>query len=113
MNTSAPATISVSGPLTCSGFVRSATQRRIGSLKVSVRCSAPCRSHAMMLPAPSASNSRMIAAANAIADVVAEDRLNPSYIVPSVFDASVAPAVAAAIRDVTGAASRTKAMHTG
>jgi malate dehydrogenase (oxaloacetate-decarboxylating) len=55
----------------------------------------------------------MIAAANAIADVVAADRLNPSYIVPSVFDASVAPAVAAAIRNVTGAASRTKAIHTG
>jgi malate dehydrogenase (oxaloacetate-decarboxylating) len=55
----------------------------------------------------------MIAAANAIADVVAEDRLNPSYIVPSVFDASVAPAVAAAIRDVTGAATRTKAVQTG
>jgi malate dehydrogenase (oxaloacetate-decarboxylating) len=55
----------------------------------------------------------MIAAAKAIADVVAEDRLNPSYIVPSVFDASVAPAVAAAIRDVSGTANRTQAMHTG
>ena len=44
----------------------------------------------------------LIAAAEAIADVVAEDQLNPSYIVPSVFDASVAPAVAAAIREVAG-----------
>jgi len=42
----------------------------------------------------------LIAAAEAIADVVAGDQLNPSYIVPSVFDNSVAPAVAAAIREV-------------
>jgi malate dehydrogenase (oxaloacetate-decarboxylating) len=40
----------------------------------------------------------MLAAANAIADAVAADRLNPSYIVPSVFDAAVAPAVAEAVR---------------
>src|SRR6478672_4901970 len=39
------------------------------------------------------------AAANAIADRVAPDQLNPSYIIPSVFDASVAPAVAAAVRE--------------
>jgi malate dehydrogenase (oxaloacetate-decarboxylating) len=44
----------------------------------------------------------LIAAAEAIADVVTPDQLNPSYIVPSVFDASVAPAVAAAIRQVSG-----------
>ena len=44
----------------------------------------------------------LIAAADAIADVVAGDQLNPSYIVPSVFDASVVPAVAAAIREVAG-----------
>ena len=44
----------------------------------------------------------LIAAAEAIADVVAGDQLNPSYIVPSVFDTSVAPAVAAAIREVAG-----------
>ena len=42
----------------------------------------------------------MIAAAHAIADVVGPDELNPSFIVPSVFDASVSPAVAAAIRAV-------------
>jgi malate dehydrogenase (oxaloacetate-decarboxylating) len=47
----------------------------------------------------------LIAAAEAIADVVAEDQLNPSYIVPSVFDASVVPAVAAAIREVAGHAA--------
>jgi malate dehydrogenase (oxaloacetate-decarboxylating) len=40
----------------------------------------------------------MLAAATAIADAVAPDRLNPSYIVPSVFDAAVAPAVADAVR---------------
>jgi malate dehydrogenase (oxaloacetate-decarboxylating) len=40
----------------------------------------------------------MLAAANAIADAVAPDKLNPSYIVPSVFDAAVAPAVAEAVR---------------
>ncbi len=41
-----------------------------------------------------------LAAAHAIADVVGEDRLNASVIVPSVFDARVAPAVAAAVRAV-------------
>ncbi|HYJ66320.1 MAG TPA: NAD-dependent malic enzyme [Nocardioidaceae bacterium] len=40
----------------------------------------------------------MLAAATAIADAVAPDRLNPSYIVPSVFDTAVAPAVADAVR---------------
>src|SRR5689334_8708558 len=39
-----------------------------------------------------------LAAAQAIADSVGEDKLNPSVIVPSVFDARVAPAVAAAVR---------------
>jgi len=39
------------------------------------------------------------AAANAIANQVHTDELNPSYIIPSVFDPSVAPAVAAAVRE--------------
>jgi malate dehydrogenase (oxaloacetate-decarboxylating) len=39
-----------------------------------------------------------LAAANAIADAVGADKINPSVIVPSVFDAKVAPAVAAAVR---------------
>ena len=43
------------------------------------------------------------AAANAIADQVAADELNASYIIPSVFDASVSPAVASAVREVGGA----------
>ena len=42
----------------------------------------------------------MIAAAKAIADRVEPEELNPNYIVPSVFDTSVAPAVAAAVRAV-------------
>jgi malate dehydrogenase (oxaloacetate-decarboxylating) len=45
----------------------------------------------------------LIAAAHAIADKVQADQLNSSYIVPSVFDASVAPAVAAAVRGVATA----------
>ncbi|HET7397002.1 MAG TPA: NAD-dependent malic enzyme [Intrasporangium sp.] len=44
----------------------------------------------------------MIAAAKAIADCVHPDELNASYIVPSVFDAEVAPAVAAAVRHAAG-----------
>ncbi|MEU4448072.1 NAD-dependent malic enzyme [Actinosynnema sp. NPDC050801] len=43
-------------------------------------------------------DSMLIAAANAIADVVDGERLNASFIVPSVFDTSVAPAVAEAVR---------------
>jgi len=42
----------------------------------------------------------LIAAANAIADVVTPEELNPTFIVPSVFDPTVAPAVAAAVRPV-------------
>ncbi|MEO6089001.1 MAG: NAD-dependent malic enzyme [Umezawaea sp.] len=40
----------------------------------------------------------LLAAANAIADVVADTQLNASFIVPSVFDATVAGAVAEAVR---------------
>ncbi len=47
------------------------------------------------------------AAANAIADQVAADELNASYIIPSVFDASVSPAVAAAVRQVGGPSTST------
>ena len=51
---------------------------------------------------------RMLAAADAIAAAVSPQQLNPSYIVPSVFDPAVAPAVAAAVAHAageTGAAS--------
>ncbi|HET9654560.1 MAG TPA: NAD-dependent malic enzyme [Kineosporiaceae bacterium] len=40
----------------------------------------------------------MVAAATAIADVVRPDELNANYVVPSVFDPTVAPAVAAAVK---------------
>src|SRR5436309_3335213 len=40
-----------------------------------------------------------LAAANAIDDSVGAEKINPSVIVPSVFDARVAPAVAAAVRE--------------
>ncbi|MEV0270769.1 NAD-dependent malic enzyme [Hamadaea sp. NPDC050747] len=46
-----------------------------------------------------------LAAAQAIADVVGEEKVNASYIVPSVFDPKVAPAVAAAVTAVCRAAS--------
>ncbi|HEX6356121.1 NAD-dependent malic enzyme [Actinophytocola sp.] len=42
-------------------------------------------------------DSMLLAAADAIADVVDGDRLNASFIVPSVFDSAVAPAVAEAV----------------
>jgi malate dehydrogenase (oxaloacetate-decarboxylating) len=41
-----------------------------------------------------------VAAARAIADVVAADELHPTYIIPSVFNSAVAPAVASAVSDV-------------
>ncbi|MBC2640129.1 MULTISPECIES: NAD-dependent malic enzyme [unclassified Rhodococcus (in: high G+C Gram-positive bacteria)] len=44
----------------------------------------------------------LIAAARAISDSVSPSELNATYIVPSVFDAAVAPAVAAAVRGVAG-----------
>lgn len=44
------------------------------------------------------STDMLVAAAQAIADCVAEDELNASYIVPSVFDQHVAPAVAEAVQ---------------
>jgi malate dehydrogenase (oxaloacetate-decarboxylating) len=40
----------------------------------------------------------LLAAADAVADVVDESRINASFIVPSVFDPAVAPAVAEAVR---------------
>ena len=43
----------------------------------------------------------LLAAATAIADCVGAGELNANYIVPSVFDPSVAPAVAAAVRSAT------------
>lgn len=41
-----------------------------------------------------------VAAAEAIASVVGDDKVNPSFIVPAVFDPHVAPAVAQAVKEV-------------
>jgi len=49
----------------------------------------------------------LLAASDALADVVAPDQLNASYIVPSVFDEKVTPAVARAIVAAAGAGPRT------
>ncbi|BCJ67127.1 NAD-dependent malic enzyme [Polymorphospora rubra] len=54
-----------------------------------------------------------IAAARAIADVVGEEKINPTVIVPSVFDARVAPAVAAAVRAAAQAPARPPAADPG
>ncbi len=52
--------------------------------------------------ARSVNTSMKVAAARAIADIVAEDGVSPDYIVPSIFDARVVPAVA---REVQKAAA--------
>ncbi|MFG2591256.1 malic enzyme-like NAD(P)-binding protein, partial [Streptomyces sp. NPDC048438] len=49
----------------------------------------------------------MLAAAQALADVVSGDELNPNYIIPSVFNDRVAGAVAGAVRDVANAVGAT------
>jgi len=48
----------------------------------------------------------MLGAASAIADAVSPSELNASYIVPSVFDPNVAPAVADAVREAATATPR-------
>jgi malate dehydrogenase (oxaloacetate-decarboxylating) len=50
-------------------------------------------------------DSMLLAAADAIADVADGDRINASFIVPSVFDAAVAPAVAEAVRKAAASSS--------
>ena len=55
------------------------------------------------------SDEMLLAAANAIADVVDDGRLNSSFIVPSVFDAGVVPAVAEAIRQAASEQSASPA----
>jgi malate dehydrogenase (oxaloacetate-decarboxylating) len=49
----------------------------------------------------------MLAAAQALADVVSGDELNPNYIIPSVFNDRVAGAVAGAVREAAKAAGAT------
>jgi malate dehydrogenase (oxaloacetate-decarboxylating) len=53
----------------------------------------------------------MLAAARAIADAVAPDQVNASYIVPSVFDPEVAPAVAAAVAEAARTTAPPAASH--
>jgi malate dehydrogenase (oxaloacetate-decarboxylating) len=55
----------------------------------------------------------MVAAATAIADTVEPGELNASFIIPSVFDASVAPAVAAAVRAAAGPAVNSSSASRG
>ncbi len=45
------------------------------------------------------SDGMLLAAAEALAAIVRDDQLNANYIIPSVFDAAVTPAVAAAVAD--------------
>jgi malate dehydrogenase (oxaloacetate-decarboxylating) len=42
----------------------------------------------------------MVAAAEALADVVTEDELGPNYIIPSVFHSDLSNHVATAVREV-------------
>jgi malate dehydrogenase (oxaloacetate-decarboxylating) len=46
---------------------------------------------------PQITEAMKMAAAQAIADIVAEDELREDYVIPSVFNRDVAPAVAAAV----------------
>jgi malate dehydrogenase (oxaloacetate-decarboxylating) len=48
------------------------------------------------------STEMLLRAADALAHVVTDEQLNPYYIVPSVFDQGVAPAVAAAVSEAAG-----------
>jgi len=52
---------------------------------------------ALDVGASQVTESMKVAAAHAIAGVVQDDELEPNHVVPSVFDRSVAPAVAAAV----------------
>jgi malate dehydrogenase (oxaloacetate-decarboxylating) len=54
---------------------------------------------ALDVGAPKITSEMKFAAARAIASVIPEDELDPEYIIPSVFNADVAPAVAAAIAE--------------
>ncbi len=55
---------------------------------------------ALDVRASSISEGMKVAAAEAIAGVIPDDELNPDYIIPSVFNRAVAPAVAAEVRRV-------------
>jgi len=53
--------------------------------------------------------SMKVAAARAIADIVAQDGASPDFIVPSIFDARVVPAVAKAVQQAADSAGLSSA----
>ncbi len=61
---------------------------------------------ALDVRAPRITHEMQIAAAAAIAGVIGDDELAPDYIVPSVFDRAVAPAVAEAVASIVRPASQ-------
>jgi malate dehydrogenase (oxaloacetate-decarboxylating) len=63
---------------------------------------------ALSVRARSITRSMELAAAHAIADVIPPDQVSADYVVPSVFDRTVAPAVARAIGDAAIAAGVTR-----
>ena len=50
----------------------------------------------------------LVAAANALANIIGRDELNPTYIIPSVFNPNVAKVVAEAVRTAAIAAKTAK-----
>jgi malate dehydrogenase (oxaloacetate-decarboxylating) len=64
---------------------------------------------ALDVRAPAITESMKMAAARAIADIVDETELSEDYIIPSVFNRDVAPAVAAAVADEARAAGTARA----
>jgi hypothetical protein len=70
------------------------TAGRNDRLRVDVTCAAQSRH---------ISDDMLIAAAQALADVVSPDEIGPHYIIPSVFRPDVTSSVAAAVRDAATA----------
>ena len=74
---------------------------RHNRLRVDVTCAARDTEHADAIVAAlrAVDGDMLIAAAQALADVVSPDEIGPHYIIPSVFHPDVASSVAAAVRD--------------
>ena len=66
---------------------------------------------ALDVGAPSITSEMKFAAARAIASVIPDDQLDPDYIIPSVFNPEVAPAVAAAIVQTAEREGMTRKLH--
>jgi malate dehydrogenase (oxaloacetate-decarboxylating) len=66
---------------------------------------------ALDVGAPRITSEMKFAAARAIASVIPEDQLDPEYIIPSVFNVEVAPAVAAAIAQTAERGEMTRKLH--